>query len=701
MKIELQLVLQWFFYLLNFGLFLSGLFTLRLKNANQVFSLTLLRTIILLPILSVEYIYFIIYFQSESFPLIFFSENLFALIWLSLSYQFYIVRAKATYKPIRFVFPELVVGIILVLITVYYQFYSSTDLLIKTNIDLTFLFISPISFFSVIQIAIMLVMIFHIEQFWKPLPLTIRWSYKYFAVGCVLVSLAFCLSFSQRFLYLRIVPDYLFLLSIVLLLAFICISFSVVRHRLLSRKIYIISESISPAMMPSISFAYLAAIGIAYIGIHHFNRSLPSIIGFILILAIITLAFCVTFSQSANRRVKDYINTHFSIKKYEYREAWLTFCNYLQESFSDAGVARALATVIVETMYSENVIIWTGNEERGFHATFPGTIAPDKIKRFSSNETIITYLKNHQYFYSRYKEDNPDWQTFADQYRDFLTDHELVLLFPLLINDVCVGLIGVGSEFNHGIYGRDDFDLLTALGTQAASALLTIEMAEKLASIREKEAWDKFSTFVLHDIKNVANMLSIVLENAKDHMHNSEFQQDMLECVNSALQRMNKVKDRLDFFKGEASPHRQEIDLGSFVAKACQRFDKTLVGMKIEYTLPESPLKVWTDPEKLFPALENIIHNAFEAAGGDVVISVEIFSINAWAHIMIKDNGPGIAEDLLPDKLFYPFKTSKEKGSGIGLWQAKQMITFLEGTIIAKNIDDNGACFEIRLPLGG
>ena len=65
----------------------------------------------------------------------------------------------------------------------------------------------------------------------------------------------------------------------------------------------------------------------------------------------------------------------------------------------------------------------------------------------------------------------------------------------------------------------------------------------------------------------------------------------------------------------------------------------------------------------------------------------------------IIDNGPGIAEELLPDVLFEPFKTSKDGGSGIGLWQVKRMAVRLGGSVSAENRLEGGARFVIRLPL--
>ena len=68
-------------------------------------------------------------------------------------------------------------------------------------------------------------------------------------------------------------------------------------------------------------------------------------------------------------------------------------------------------------------------------------------------------------------------------------------------------------------------------------------------------------------------------------------------------------------------------------------------------------------------------------------------------QLEITDGGPGIPEELLPDRLFVPFKTTKPNGSGIGLWQVKRLVESLGGTIEAGNVEGGGAKFVVRLPL--
>ena len=150
------------------------------------------------------------------------------------------------------------------------------------------------------------------------------------------------------------------------------------------------------------------------------------------------------------------------------------------------------------------------------------------------------YLQSEPYLYLEMPGNAQARQRVISEKRDFFRTSGLVLAVPLTIGGQCVGLVGLGSEYTGGRYGRDDFDLLTALGSQAASAILAARTAEKLAQARETSAWDTLSAFVLHDLKNAATMLSLVKENAPAHIHKPEFQQDLLASVDDALKRMHK-----------------------------------------------------------------------------------------------------------------------------------------------------------------
>ena len=197
-------------------------------------------------------------------------------------------------------------------------------------------------------------------------------------------------------------------------------------------------------------------------------------------------------------------------------------------------------------------------------------------------------------------------------------------------------------------------------------------------------------------------MLSLARENAPDHIQDPEFQQDLLEAVDDALRRMDRVHERLSMLKGEITPVWQDLELSRFLKNGCRLLGKKLGAMKIALDC-RTGIQAHTDPILLSRILENLLLNALESGGDGTVVRIKVSNDDDQGQTVIEitDNGPGIPEHLLPNELFEPFKTTKPKGTGIGLWQVERLVTSLKGSIAAENAAEGGARFVVRLPLVG
>jgi signal transduction histidine kinase len=190
-------------------------------------------------------------------------------------------------------------------------------------------------------------------------------------------------------------------------------------------------------------------------------------------------------------------------------------------------------------------------------------------------------------------------------------------------------------------------------------------------------------------------MLDLVRKNAPRHMDNPEFRKDMLESIDDALKRMAKVQTRLAALKGEIMPSIRAVKSEELFRSSCERLSKKLPDLKIELECLED-FSMETDPEFISQILENLLINAREAGAATVRILV---TLKETLSIAITDDGPGILPDLLPNGLFEAFKTTKAQGSGIGLWQVRQLTESLGGEIQARNIPEGGARFTVLFPI--
>jgi putative PEP-CTERM system histidine kinase len=353
--------------------------------------------------------------------------------------------------------------------------------------------------------------------------------------------------------------------------------------------------------------------------------------------------------------------------------------------------------ILRESLYTDTILIWLGDIQKGFRlVNTPGDHTRKNDEIIPGDDPLVGYLHNAPYLYSREKDADPLRRSILIEREAFLQAHDIVLVVPLILGNQCAGLIGLGPETTGGRYGHDDFDLLAALSSHAASALLAVQNAEKLARGRELSVWSNLSAFVLHDIKNAATMLDLVRINAPHHMENPVFQQDMLQSIDDALKRMAKVQTRLSALKEEMVPDIRPMELRELLRECRGRFSPKMPDLDIALECPRD-FSIRTDPEFIYQIIENLLINAREAAGGETTVRIEV-TVDSMIRIDLQDNGPGIQADLLPRALFEPFKTAKPNGSGIGLWQVRQLVDRLGGDIQARNIPEGGACFTLRFP---
>jgi len=545
-------------------------------------------------------------------------------------------------------------------------------------------------------------MAWRMETFWRSLTPAQRWEYKFLMVGAYLVCGTLGWAVSYRFTYRLMLAHHSQLIGILLCIAWGLILYAVTRHRLLNRRLFVSRKVVYAFVAPLAFGIYLILIGLLITIMGLFHLTFPVVIEWLLGVVGLVILVLMAVSGKVRHRTKYFISTHFYNNKYEYRDEWLAFSSLLQGALKESEVVDALQQVLAKSLYTNTLCIWTGTSTAGYRLVHHKGIGPDerqRADRIAGDHPLVRHLTENDWYYSMAEEPGSFKRTQRNQNVSLLPELNLVLYSGLTIGDRMVGILGIGPEFTGGRYGADDFDLLMALGTQAASAILAARMADQLAASRQQEAWDVMSAFILHDVKNAASMLSLIRQNAPDHIDDPAFQEDMLDTIDDALKRMAKVQNRLSAIRREIVPAPQEIRLSETLTEACQKLQRRLQGLRLFIRL-EDNVSVFTDPELLIRILENLMLNALEAGGEGTVVDISSKRPSPdRVQILLTDTGPGLPKDLLPDAIFEPFITTKANGSGIGLWQARRLAGVLGGEIRAENrSDEQGASFCLTLP---
>jgi len=691
-------------YTLNITTLLVGLLVFCLDEGEKRFSLALLQAMFCLPLLVGEYMYLAAGMESVALQLVLFSEIIFGLVWLSMTMNLHRAAVTVGSGSRRKLLGETIAGAITAAAAGYFLAYRPVEYIVSTK--WAFGRYSPVYFSAMLLLLIVLYGSWRLEQFWHSLNVAQRWEYKFLMLGSYLVSGAFAWSSSYRLTYYSMEPKHLHLLAALLFMGWVLIAYGVVSHRLLNRKIFISRKIIYSSVVPLVLAAYLLGFGVVVLIARHFEIELSYVLKWLLVISGFMMTVVVITSEGFRRRVKFYISTHFYINKYEYRDEWLALSEQLQGATTEKEVVNALRQVLNSCLYTNEIYIWLSDSESssssGYRCVdFFDSASPSLGElKIAMDDALVEYLKKTSCFTLHAENPDPQWKKIMEEKTSFFAMLNLKLLAPISIGNHLVGIIGLGPEFTGAEYGHDDFDLLKALGSQVASALLAVRMAEQLAYAREQQAWNRLSAFVLHDIKNAATMLGLLRENGPAHIHEPEFQQDMLELVDDALNRMSRVEERLQSLQDEIRPNWRRIELGKFLQSCIGMMKKKLPAAEISLDCPQG-LWLKSDPGLLTVIMENLLLNSYEAGDGRTEVKIQgRIDNDGHAFINVQDNGPGILEELLQDKLFEPFKTSKQGGSGIGLWQVKKIVACLGGIITADNVD-GGARFCMRLPVKG
>ena len=242
--------------------------------------------------------------------------------------------------------------------------------------------------------------------------------------------------------------------------------------------------------------------------------------------------------------------------------------------------------------------------------------------------------------------------------------------------------------------------LILTDSTDRKLAEYALRTAEKLA------ATGKLANAIAHEINNPLEALTnlIYLARASSTLEEA---QDFLARGNAELARIARItKQSLAFHRDSARPVL--VDVGALIAEVISLFEKPATLRRVSLVCKLQPeVTVCGFPGQLTQIFGNLVRNASEASppGSEVTIRVKSIcrSGREGARITIHDRGPGIPAEI-KEKLFDPFFTTKElKGSGLGLWVSKALVTKHAGTIRFRSTDRanrTGTTFEVFLPAG-
>jgi signal transduction histidine kinase len=252
--------------------------------------------------------------------------------------------------------------------------------------------------------------------------------------------------------------------------------------------------------------------------------------------------------------------------------------------------------------------------------------------------------------------------------------------------------------------------LETSYESLHAETAQLIEAEKHLSEVQKFSALGQMSASLAHEIKNPLGSIKGAAEILLDDYPASHPKHEFVDILLKETDRLNQtVEDVLQFSRRKPGPLGLQESFTDVVARVEALLFKQFSEKKIKFSIlglkDTTGLSVVAD--KMVQVLLNLLLNAYDAVdkGGEISLRVRSSargkpgtSGDAGYLILIRDNGSGIPEELW-DRVFEPFVTEKDGGTGLGLFISRKIIESFGGSLFLSKSEVSGACFSIFLPI--
>lgn len=437
-----------------------------------------------------------------------------------------------------------------------------------------------------------------------------------------------------------------------------------------------------------VGFTGLYLIFMALFAFYLGEADLPSPQAFqnIFIVTAIVILFVGFFSNQVMAKLRILISRNFFAYRYDYRAEWIRFIQTL--SRDDAPLHQKIIEATGQIVESKSGVLWVFHpEEKNFQIKYASKFSKD-LPFFAREDPFVQELQKSEWVLNL-KGDHKTQAELIPLVPKWVWEIEEAWLFiPLSHKDVLYGIMMIGDPITE-ISSDVDWEtylLLKIISKQVASYLAEEIANDQLHHAQLLESFHKRFAFVVHDLKNLINQLSMMASNAKQHGHKKEFQKDMLETLSNSVEKMKNMlvqlqsdnKENIDAFNDQKQslrkPFTKEELKGSLKAYLAQRKDP----VSVEFDPKDLPDQIELDLDKFIISLGHLIQNAIESLGEtqqtDQSVHVKGCKENDRFILEVADQGEGMSEEFVEKKLFTPLKSTKEGGYGIGAYQARELL---------------------------
>lgn len=554
-------------------------------------------------------------------------------------------------------------------------------------------------FFTRLLIAIVGLML--VENLYRNAPSDRRWAVKFLVLALAGLFTYDLFLYSSAALLRYRDPDWDAARGLINVLVVPLIAVTAARSRSWGLRIHVSRQIAFYSATLLFGGAYLLVMSAAGYYVRIVGGSWGGVLQLSFLFVAAALLVVVLVSGRFRAHAKGFLGRHFYSYKYDYREEWLRFIRTLAVDEGDAPpdqpqglpqeqpLGQRVIRAVADILDTPDGLLWLRRGEVFEPAASWNRPAVGRTEPASG--AFAQWLEQTRRIVDLKSADGapiPDW--LAELRRAWL-------VLPLLHRNRLAGFMVLGEARAPRRLDQEDHNLLLTAGRQAASYLAESMALSELLQAREFESFNRRTTFLVHDLKNLLGQLSLLTSNAQRHRANPEFIDDMVATVESSVAKMRQLLAQLRPGTAGAADHGvRAVDVAAVLQQLVR--SPTLARVGIDAAGDGAAVFVKVDAERFAAVLRNLLENAVEAAGAGGKVTARVDSRDHHAIIEIRDTGPGMDPAFIRNELFSPFRTTKGEGYGIGAFESREFARQAGGRLEVESAPGQGTVMRLVLP---
>jgi len=443
---------------------------------------------------------------------------------------------------------------------------------------------------------------------------------------------------------------------------------------------------------------YLILMSLAGFYIRDFGGDWGGIAQIIFTFLAVLLLLILFVSGKVRALVKVFFNKHFFRYRYDYRDEWIKLSKTITQLNSLNELSGFIINTMADLVDSSGGGLWLKNEQGDFYLSEEKRLGFEPPKLISADQSLIHFLTSKRWVIDFFEFSNdPEAYDEVDLSQWCTKEKNVWLIIPLFLQNEMAAFVVLTQAKVPRLLNWEDHDLLKTVGMQLSNALALSHASDELSRSRQFEAYNRLSAFLVHDLKNLVAQISLIVKNAEKHKYNPEFIDDSIATLENVVHKIEHLLNQLK--KGQVKTDNKII---INLAEVFQDVAIQQAGNKpaLQLVAKLGKCEVLGEKEKITAILGHLVQNAQEATADNGFVRLELSKDEQQAVIKVIDNGSGMDNKFIAERLFKPFDTTKgNAGMGIGVYEARDYIIKHSGSVDVESQLGIGTTFTIKLPL--